>query len=146
MPTVRCTRVINATPEEVWEVVCDPYYLPRWWPRVARMEGVTDEQWTEVLTTAKGRFVRADFHLLESEPLRRRVWEQELAGTPFERLMTKAVREICLEPAREGTRTELRTRVRLRGMSALGGVFFRRAGRKMADEALESLADVCEPR
>ena len=40
----------SAPLDDVWQVVRDPYHLPRWWPRVQRVEGVTDEHFTEVLT------------------------------------------------------------------------------------------------
>ena len=40
VPTVRRSRTLRATPEEVWAIVGDAYHLPRWWPRVTRVEGV----------------------------------------------------------------------------------------------------------
>ncbi|MGH2855564.1 MAG: SRPBCC family protein, partial [Solirubrobacteraceae bacterium] len=40
MPTTQRTRTIAAPAGEVWELVSDPHHLPRWWPRVARVEGV----------------------------------------------------------------------------------------------------------
>ena len=45
---------------EVWELVSDPYSLPRWWPRTSRVENVERKaggrrsQWTKVLETSRG--------------------------------------------------------------------------------------------
>ena len=41
MPTARRSRTVAAPPERVWGTVGDPYHLPRWWPRVTRVEAVT---------------------------------------------------------------------------------------------------------
>ena len=82
-------ETISAAPGEVWELVSDPYSLPRWWPRTMRVESVEGEgagaQWTKVLGTAEGRGVRADFRCDESVEGERYGWEQQIAGTPFER-------------------------------------------------------------
>jgi len=149
MPTVRRTRTMSASPEAVWRVVEDPHHLPRWWPGVSRMEGVEEDRWTKVFTTRKGRPVRADFRLLESQPpgaggeAGRRSWEQELDGTPFERVLNQAITEITLEPESGGTRVELRLRQKLRGYSRAGGWMLRRATRTKLDEALDGLERVC---
>ena len=71
------------------------------------MEGVDDDRWTQVFTTKRGRPVRADFHLTLSEPLRRRVWEQEVIGTPFERVLDEAITEVTLEPTDGGTQVTI---------------------------------------
>ncbi len=76
--------------DAVWKLVSDPYNLPRWWPRTSRVENVEGgggrrTRWTKVLETAEGRGVRADFRCVSSAEEERYVWEQELAGTPFER-------------------------------------------------------------
>jgi len=109
MPTTRRSRTIGAPPERVWELIEDPHHMPRWWPLVKRMEGVAGDEFTQVLLTRKGRSVRADFRVLVSEPpgaggspAGRRVWEQETAGTPFERVLGEAVTEVVLEPGGAG--------------------------------------------
>lgn len=146
MPTTRRSRTIAASPEQVWKVVGDPHHMPRWWPQVKRMEGVEADRFTQVLTTRKGRPVRMDFHLLESDapgpgadPPGRRVWEQEVAGTPFERVLGEATTEILLEPADGATRVTIALRQRLRGYSRTGGFLLRRANRARLEEALEGL-------
>lgn len=123
--------------------------MPRWWPRVTRMEGVEDDRFTQVLTTRKGRAVRMDFRLLESdppgpggEPPGRRVWEQELEGTPFERVFAESITEIRLEAAGEETLVTIALSHKLGGYSRTGGFLLRRANRATLGEALEGLAEV----
>jgi Polyketide cyclase / dehydrase and lipid transport len=146
MPTSRRSRTIDASPEQLWKVVADPHHMPRWWPQVKRMEGVEADRFTQVFTTRKGRSVRMDFRLLESDapgpggdPAGRRVWEQEVADTPFERVLGEAVTEILLEPADGVTRVTIALRQRLRGYSRTGGFLLRRATRARLDEALDGL-------
>jgi uncharacterized protein YndB with AHSA1/START domain len=143
MATSRRARTIAVAPQRVWEVIEDPHHMPRWWPGVTRMEGVEDDRWTQVFTTKKGRAVRADFRLLDSDPPWRRRWEQELAGTPFERVLSEATTEIQLEPIDEGTRVKIELRQKLRGYSRVGGLMLRRATRTKLDEALDGLERVC---
>lgn len=141
MPRIRRSRTIGATPEQVWRTVADPHHLPRWWPRVQRVEAVDAEHFTEVLATDQGRSVRADFRVLESRAPAVRRWAQEVAGSPFERLLRSAEIELRLEPGGPGaTRVTLTIRQRLRGVGALGGFLVRRATTRQADEALEGLA------
>jgi len=54
MPTARRARTIAAPAQELWETIRDPHHLPRWWPRVSRVEDVADDQFTEVLSTSGG--------------------------------------------------------------------------------------------
>ena len=63
MPTTKRTRTIGAPPEAVWKVVGDAHHLARWWPRVRRVEDVSDGRWTKVFLTEKGHSVRADYTL-----------------------------------------------------------------------------------
>lgn len=145
MPTTRRTRIVAADVQAVWSVVCDPHHLPRWWPRVTRVEGVDADRWTQVFMTKKGRPVRADYRLLASERSRSRSWRQELEDTPFERVLGESVTEVRLEPvADQGTRVTIEQRQRLRGFARLGGLMVRRATRRLLDEALEGLRVACE--
>lgn len=143
MPTTHRTRTLAAPPEDVWAVVADPHHLPRWWPRVGRVEGVDERSWTQVFTTKKGRTVRADFRLLESEPPRRRVWTQELEDSPFERVLGEAVTAVTLSPSATGTEVDLELRQKLRGFARFGRFFVRRATRGVLDEALDGLVRAC---
>jgi Polyketide cyclase / dehydrase and lipid transport len=150
VPVVRRSKTIDASPEQVWEVVADPHHMPRWWPQVKRMEAVEEDRFTQVFSTSKGRAVRMDFRLLESRAPApgegasgRRVWEQELAGTPFERVLGEAVTEVVLEPVgQDRTMVTIGLSQRLRGYSRTGGFLLRRATRARLDEALAALAAI----
>jgi uncharacterized protein YndB with AHSA1/START domain len=139
------TRTVGAPVGDVWRLVSDPYNLPRWWPRTARVENVDAKpggkrsQWTKVLETAEGRGVRADFRCVSSAEPERFVWEQQLEGTPFERHL-KALRvEIGLRERDGGTEVSLAEEQLLRGMSKLGSPLMRRARKEILDEALDGI-------
>src|SRR3954464_5459983 len=117
MPTVTRSRTIAAPPEQVWELVSDPYHLPRWWPTVPRGEDVSEDAWTTVATSSRGRAVRFDWSRVYINPPERIVWAQERARPPFERLWGGSVTGVILEPAGDATKVELRTVRRLRGQS-----------------------------
>jgi uncharacterized protein YndB with AHSA1/START domain len=131
--------------DEVWRLVSDPYNLPRWWPRTSRVESVDRKpegrrsQWTKVLETAEGRGVRADFRCLSSAEGERYVWEQQLAGTPFERHLRRSVVEIGLRTEGDGTAVSLRSEQKLRGMSRLGSPMMRGGQGKILDQALDGI-------
>ena len=139
MPTARRSRTVAAPPERVWGTVGDPHHLPRWWPRVQRVEGVTDEHFTEVLATDDGRSLRADFRVVASREPERRAWEQELEGTAFERVFAAASTEVKLMPDGEGTRVTLVVRQQVRGSARLGSFMVRRATGRVLDDALDAL-------
>jgi len=139
MPTTRRSRTLAAAPADVWRVVGDPHHLPRWWPRVARVEAVRGRRFTEVLTTDSGRSVRADFVVVEVRAGELCAWEQEVAGSPFERLVAFARTEVRVAPDGPGTRVTLEVRQRMRGTARVGGFMVRRATRKILDGALDGL-------
>jgi uncharacterized protein YndB with AHSA1/START domain len=140
MPTVARARTVAAGPQAVWEVLSDPYHLPRWWPRVERVEDASADAWTTVMRSSSGRAVRADYTRTDARRPRRIEWRQELEETPFERVFAEAVTEITL--AAEGdaaTRVGLKAVQRLRGRSRFGGFMARRAARRQLDAALDGL-------
>jgi uncharacterized protein YndB with AHSA1/START domain len=143
MPTTRRSRTLAAPPDRIWAVVADPHHLPRWWPRVTRVEGVDEDSWTQVFQTKKGRPVRADFRLVESDPVRYRAWAQELEDSPFERMLSEAVTDVSLTPSEHGTVVTLQVRQRLRGLARLGGFLARRGTRTLLDDALDGLERAC---
>jgi uncharacterized protein YndB with AHSA1/START domain len=130
---------------EVWKLVSDPYNLPRWWPRTSRVESVDRKpggkrsQWTKVLQTAEGRGVRADYRCLSAAEGERYVWEQQLAGSPFERHLRSSVIEIGLRERGAETEVSLASDQKLRGMSRLGSPMMRGGQRKILDEALDGI-------
>jgi uncharacterized protein YndB with AHSA1/START domain len=148
------SRVIKAAPKEIWAVLEDPHHFPRWWPGVVRVEGVSEHGWTHVHTTKKGRAVRIDYRLLDSEPpdaasgiAGRRSWEQEISGTPFERVLNEAITEVVVESAdadgRGGSLITIAQRQKLRGYSKTGAWMLRGATKKKLDEALDGLTRIC---
>lgn len=143
MPRVIRKRTIAAQPEAVWELVADPYALPRWWPRTMRVEGVEGEgveaQWTKVLGTAEGRGVRADFQCSESVEGERFGWEQQVKGTPFERHLRRYAVAIALVDAAPGTEVTIAATQALRGLSRLGSPMMRRGQGALLEEALDGL-------
>ncbi len=143
MPRASRRRAIAAPRERVWELVSDPYSLPRWWPRTTRVESVEGEgegsEWTSVLGTADGRGVRADFRCVESVAGQRRAWEQRLAGSPFERHLRSYRVEASLREAGAGTEVELTARQSLRGLSRLGGPMMRKGQGGLLEEALDGI-------
>jgi uncharacterized protein YndB with AHSA1/START domain len=141
MPRVSRARVIAADAERVWELVSDPYSLPRWWPRTTRVEDVEESHWTTVLETERGMPVRADYSRTELAPGRSYAWKQELEGTPFERILRSSSLEIALSPRSAPSATEIRltSEERLRGLSRLGSVMLRGAARRRLDEALDGI-------
>jgi uncharacterized protein YndB with AHSA1/START domain len=141
VPTARRSRMIAAPVEELWEVIGDPHHLPRWWPRVTRVEDVEGKAFTEVMRTARGKLVRADFELVQSdEHARSLTWEQRLAGTPFARLLSSAETKVSLAQAGEGTSVTIELRQTLTGFfPRFGGFMVRRAAAATIDEALDGL-------
>jgi uncharacterized protein YndB with AHSA1/START domain len=144
------TRRLIATPEALWRVVEDPFAMTRWWPNVARVEGVEDERFTLVFQTKRRRPVRMDFRVMTSdapgsggEPSGHRAWEQEVAGTPFERVLDEAITEVLIEPAHGGTsQVTIAQLQKLRGYSRTGALMLRRATNKRLDEALDGLSRI----
>jgi uncharacterized protein YndB with AHSA1/START domain len=144
VPNVARRRVIDAPVESVWRVVSDPHHLPRWWPDTVRVENVsggTRSRWTAVLETKSGRGVRADFRCISSAAPERFVFAQEVADTPFERILRSAVTEIHLAPEGDSTEVRIESRQALRGLSRLGSPMMRRATSRKLDQALDGLEE-----
>jgi uncharacterized protein YndB with AHSA1/START domain len=146
MPRVARTRTISAPRDRVWELVADPHHLPRWWPRTVRVEDVRQvgsgkrSRWTTVLGTERGRGVRADFRCTSSAAGERYVWEQDIEGTPFERILRTASLQIELVDGEDAnTRVRLTAEERLRGLSRLGSPMMRMATRRRLNEALDGI-------
>ncbi len=146
VPTARRSRTIAASADELWDLVRDPHHLPRWWPRVTRVEDVEGGAFTEVMATSKGKLVRADFDLvLADEDARTLRWDQRVQGTPFGRLLKSAETEVRLSPQAPGleaptTKVTIELRQALTGFfPRFGGFMVRRAAAATIDEALNGL-------
>jgi len=146
VPVVTQHSGFEAPLERVWRVVSDPYSLPRWWPRVQRVEEVSDSSWTMVLMSDRGKPIRADYTLVASRPMELLEWHQELEETPFERMLSEARLVIELEHDAEAgaTAVALRSTERLRGLARLGSPMVRRATRGRLRQALERLGELVE--
>jgi uncharacterized protein YndB with AHSA1/START domain len=142
---VRRSRTLRASPQELWVIVGDAHHLPRWWPRVTRVESVDDDGFTQVLQTTKGKPVRADFRVVRSNAPSQRRWAQQLAGTPFARVLARSETEIVLEPdGDDATRVAISLSQRPRGVALLGSFMVRAAARRQLEEALDGLEALVE--
>jgi uncharacterized protein YndB with AHSA1/START domain len=156
VPTARRSRTIAATADELWGVVSDPHHLPRWWPRVTRVEDVEGDAFTEVMKTAKGKFVRADFNLVLADERERALrWTQKVEGTPFGRLLKSAETAVRMTPVNArppgmpgdgeasspvATQVTIELRQSLTGFfPRFGGFMVRRAAAATIEEALDGL-------
>ena len=140
MPTVTCSRPIAAPQAELWDLLSDPHHQPRWWPNVERMEAVGQDGFTQVLTSRRGRPVRADFAVVARHPPSMVVWEQQLPGTPFARVLSESVMQVNLEPAAGATVVTLSHRLKPRGYSRTGGFLIGRDTSKQLERLLDGIA------
>ena len=136
---MRRETVVPRGVDEVWHVVSDPERLPDWWPGVTRVEDATATAWTTVLTSAKGKAVRADYTRTAASEPERLVWRQELEATPFERILAEATTSVELAAAEGGTRVTLALDQKPRGWARLAPFQFRAAGKRQVEGALEGL-------
>ncbi len=130
---------MQAAPDKVWRIVGDPSHLPRWWPKVQRVESVIGDAFTTVYGTSKGRPVRADYRVAATDAPRHRRWEQVVEGSPFERFLSAFATVADVEPDAGATRVTLTVEQRLRGMSRFGGFLAKRGMRRQLDQALDGL-------
>ncbi len=92
-----------------------------------------------MLGTARGKGVRVDFRCVGATNEERYAWEQEIEGTPFERILRAAELRINLEDREPGTLVTLHSSERLRGFSRLGSPMMRHATARRLDEALSGI-------
>jgi uncharacterized protein YndB with AHSA1/START domain len=160
VPTARRSRTIAAPAQQLWELMRDPHHLPRWWPRVTRVEDVTltgtgeVDAFTEVMKTRKGKLVRADFNVVCDEAERTLTWIQRIEGTPFASVLESAETQLRLAPLdAAGTEVTIELRQQLVASSArhnsflrlaprFGGRLVRRAATTTIEEALNGLERV----
>jgi len=149
MPTVNRSRVILAPAARIWELISDPYNMPRWWPRCVRVEdvgggaGQKRARWTAVMETEKGRPVRSDYRCVSSAEGERYAWEQDLAGSPFERILQSWRVQIEIAPAGADQSAEVTVRSiqKLRGLSRLGSPMMRTGSGRNLDAALDGIEE-----
>lgn len=136
---VRRERTLPAGPAEVWGVVSDPARLPQWWPGVSRVEEASPEAWTNVLTSPKGKTVRADYTRIEAEKPRRVLWRHEVEGSPFERILARSTTEIALAADDDRTRVQIAVSHQPRGWARLSPFQLRAAATRQVEGALDGL-------
>ena len=86
--------------------------------------------------------MRADWTVSELQEPELALWSQELAGTPFARVLREATMRFDLEPAAAGTSVTVTHVQRPRGYSRTGGFMIRRATGRRLDQALDGLARI----
>jgi hypothetical protein len=118
----------------------------RWWPRVARVEAVTPQGFTQVLQTSRGRAVRADHRFVVQEEPYAISWSQKVDDTPFERLLRSAQTTVRVAPEGEdAARVTLELRQRMRGLSQLAPFLVTRASKRLLGDALDGLERLFGP-
>jgi uncharacterized protein YndB with AHSA1/START domain len=140
---LRGETVVAAAPEEVWRVVSDPEQLRRWWPGVTRVEEASPEAWTKVLSSPRGKAVRADYTRVYAVPGERLVWRQEVDQSPFERILVSAITTVSLAPAgARATRVTIALDQKPRGWARFAPLQFRAAGSRQVRGALDGLREL----
>jgi uncharacterized protein YndB with AHSA1/START domain len=156
MPTARRSRTIAAPMQDLWELLRDPHHLPRWWPRVERVEDVTltgtgeEDAFTEVMRTRKGKLVRADFSVRYEEARHTLTWVQRIEGTPFASVLRSGETELQLAQVGPGTAVTIELRQEMATGSGrhspfmalaprFGGPLVRRAAAATLERALDGL-------
>ncbi len=154
MPTARRSRRIHTPLEDLWALVCDPHHLPRWWPRVERVEDVDEDAFTEVMRTRKGKLVRADYNVvMRNDTQHTLTWAQRLEGSPFAQVLSSAETQLWLTDAAGGSEVTIELRQSMVGYSdrgglfmgmapRLGGVMVRKAAAATLEQALDGLERV----
>lgn len=141
MPTTRENKQLPAPARDVWGMVSDPYRMPEWWPRVERVEGVSEGEFTQIMRSKHGRIVRGDFRILVNDDAKMLLEiEQLIEGTPFESVLSRSTAKIEIEDA--GGTCEVIVQLEqtpASGLARIGSMFISRAARSTAREALDSL-------
>lgn len=141
MPRNTVTRNLTADPDTLWKLVGDPSKLPRWWPKVERVDRRDPERFTKWVVSPRGRAVEMHYSLEEAGPGRRTVWRQDLDAGPFARSLRSASEEIRVEQSGDGSRLSLSLERRLRGSARLGAWFVWRGQRRELREAMDAVEE-----
>jgi len=144
MPDASRSRTIAASAGDLWDVISDPHHLPRWWPRVSRVEDVEQDAFTEVLKTAKGRSCAPTSSW--SRPTSSPAGHVVSAGAGHSVRTPTAVGGDGGAPGgghRQATKVTIELRQVLNGgFPRFGGYMVIRAARATIDEALDGLERV----
>jgi uncharacterized protein YndB with AHSA1/START domain len=134
MPTVRATRELLASPEDVWRFLAEPYHLADWWPAL----GAVEPDRRGVATQARWRVTRR-----ESSLFRKADAEDTLVVTAVE-----APTRFAFELVRARIRAELRLTSAGAGRSTadltVEGPLLLGFSRSLPKTALARLHDLCQ--
>lgn len=144
MPRTRRSRLLAASPQEVWSFAADPGKLPRWWPDTERVERSSGEDYTRWVLSPRGRAVAMRFRLGHLEQGASVTWNQEIEGSIFERSLRSASERLTLHPRQAGTLVELEIRRRMRGTARFGAAFIARAQKQQLERALDRLEEAVD--
>lgn len=131
---------VKASTGDVWHLISDPGRAVAWWPHAERAEDVSGGRFTFVVRSSRGVPVRMDWRVAASRRERLQRWEQDLAGTPFARVLKASAVEIRLEPDDDGCRITVAVERELENRGLVAGWFGRRASRRHAGDALARLS------
>ena len=106
---------------------------------VRKVQGESRSRWTTVLATERGTGVRVDYRCTGATTRERYVWEQDIEGTPFAKILRSAALEIHLQGRNGTTVVTLAGIEKLRGLSRLGSPMMRRAIGRRLTEALDGI-------
>lgn len=147
MPRVSRKLEIGLPIDHVWGFVSNPGNLGKWWPRIVRVEGLVGQpgspgsRWTSLLEADSGRRVRLDFESTTVRSPEIFAWQQELAGTQFEKHLRRQEYSVLLHLVNGGTEIELVAETELKGSARLAGLTLRKSQGELLDKALAGLAD-----
>jgi carbon monoxide dehydrogenase subunit G len=136
---VRSETVVPEQLDTVWGVVSDPHRLPDWWPGVARVEEASPLAWTTVLTSGKGKSLRADYTRVSATEPTELIWRQEVEASPFERILAAATTSVLLAAEDDSTRVTIELDQKARGWARFAPFQFRAAGKRQVQGAAEGL-------
>lgn len=146
MPSVTRKTIVNAAPDQVYDLISDPVRLADWWPRVVRVEDVSGKpgaertRWTCVLGAESGRLLRLDYRCSGATRPDRYEWEHELEGTPYEKHLAKQAFKVNIAESNGGSEVSVTTINSLRGTAKIAGFSMKKGQRRLIDDALEALA------
>jgi uncharacterized protein (DUF58 family) len=80
-----------------------------------------------------------DYSRVEATEPTRLVWRQEVAASPFERILEEATTSLELEQTESGTRVAIELEQKPRGWARFAPLQFRAAGKRQVEGAVEGL-------
>lgn len=139
------TKTTDASPQDVWHMICDGSRVAAWWPRAERAEDVQGGVFTLVLRSNRGVAVRTDWQVERSQKHRLQRWKQQLANTPFAKALVQSAVEVRIEPTDDGgSRVTVAVERELKQKGMFAGRLGRKASNEQAGVALNGLIALLE--